>query len=240
MDEVQVKEKRNRIRTMFDAIAFRYDCLNRWLSFRRDVAWREALLEMLPCCTRLRILDLATGTGDVLLALVSGANKDSFVVGADISTAMLHGARAKIIQAGKQDCSCLVAAAAESLCFADNQFDVVTVAFGVRNFSDCNAGLSEMYRVLRPGGRALVLEFSLPENTFVRTFYLAYFRVVLPTVAGWFSHRPDAYRYLNRSVEDFPDPATFCQSLKTAGFQRIALQRLTFGIATLYIAYKTH
>lgn len=240
MGDEHIKENRNRIRAMFDAIAFRYDCLNHWLSLRRDVAWRTALLDMLPCCTRMRILDLATGTGDVLLALLSGTDAEYFVAGADISSGMLRGAQAKAAQAGVQDRCALAAAAAESLCFADNLFDVITVAFGVRNFSDRHAGLSEMCRVLRPGGRALILEFSLPENAFIRTVYLAYFRTVLPAVAGWLSRRPEAYRYLNRSVEAFPDPVAFCQSLKEAGFQRTARQRLTFGIATLYIAYKTH
>lgn len=233
-------EKRTYIRDMFDAIASHYDCINRWLSLRQDVAWRKSLLIALPCSTRLRILDLATGTGEILLSLVSDKYANNFVVGADISPVMLQAARAKISLENKGDCTALTLAAAESLCFGDNSFDLVTVAFGVRNFSDLDAGLAEMYRVLRPGGRILILEFSLPANRLIRSVYLAYFRRVLPFVAGLISRKPDAYHYLNRSVEEFPDSGEFCASLKAAGFQRIALQRLTFGIATLYIAYKTH
>ena len=240
MSDTQIREQRNRIRGMFDAIAFRYDFLNRVLSMRRDVAWRKALIAALPCATRLRILDLATGTGDVLLALLENEENENFVVGADISTAMLQAARVKIARAGRERSAALVATAAESLSFGSDHFDIVTVAFGVRNFSDRDAGLAEMCRVLRPGGRALILEFGLPEQGLVRSVYLAYFRVILPTVAALFSRQGEAYRYLNRSVEAFPDTDTFCGALKRAGFQRVAVQRLTFGIANLYIAYKTH
>ncbi|HOC70967.1 MAG: Ubiquinone/menaquinone biosynthesis C-methyltransferase UbiE [Candidatus Hydrogenedentes bacterium ADurb.Bin101] len=235
-----IDEKRGQIQGMFDAIAAHYDCINRWLSLRRDAAWRNALLVALPCSTRMTILDLATGTGEVLLSLVADKYANNFVVGADISAAMLHAARQKIEDDGKEDCTALTMAAAESLCFADNTFDLVTVAFGVRNFSDRDAGLAEMYRVLRHGGRILVLEFSLPENGFIRSAYLVYFRRILPFLAGLISRHPAAYRYLNRSVEEFPESGVFSARLKAAGFQRIALQRLTFGIATLYIAYKTH
>ncbi len=233
-------EHQGQIRGMFDAIAAHYDCINRWLSLRRDAAWRNTLLGALPCSTRMTILDLATGTGEVLLSLVANKYANNFVVGADISPAMLRAARIKIAEGNKEDCATLALAAAESLCFGDNTFDLITVAFGVRNFSDRNAGLAEMYRVLRPGGRILVLEFSLPENKFIRSVYLIYFRRILPFLAGLVSRQPDAYYYLNRSVEAFPDCDTFSASLKAAGFQRIALQHLTFGIATLYIAYKTH
>ena len=240
MTEGHTQETRNRVRSMFDAIAFRYDCLNRMLSFRRDVAWRKALIGALPFANRLRILDLATGTGDVLLALLADRNSENYVVGADISMSMLRGARAKIRRAHKESQSGLVAAAAEALSFASDQFDLVTVAFGVRNFSDRAAGLGEMFRVLKPGGRALILEFGLPRNHVVRTLYLVYFRFVLPYLAGLFSRQTAAYRYLNQSVEAFPECAVFCETLKEAGFQRIAVQQLTFGVATLYIAYKTH
>ncbi len=240
MEKAPVGENHKHIKGMFDSIASRYDCINRWLSLRRDEAWRRAMLAARPCSNRLTVLDLATGTGEVLLSLVADTYADNFVVGADISTAMLHAAQRKIAAEQKESCTALTLAAAESLCFADNSFDLVTVAFGVRNFSDRAAGLAEMNRVLRPGGRALILEFSLPENRPIRSAYLFYFRWVLPAIAGLISRQPGAYRYLNRSVEDFPDSGTFCASLKEAGFRRIALQRLTFGIATLYMAYKTH
>lgn len=228
------------IREMFDSIAHRYDCLNRWLSLRRDVAWRKALLAAMPFSNRMRILDLASGTGDVILALAADKEAENFIIGVDISTSMLKIAKKKILHAQCVRGTALTSATAENLCFPNNTFDLLTVAFGVRNFSDCEKGLREMCRVLRPGGRAYILEFSLPDNPIVRLPYLFYFRNILPRVAGWISKHPEAYHYLNDSVEIFPEREKFCATLKAAGFQRIALQRLTFGIATLYIAYKTH
>ncbi|MFA7691883.1 MAG: bifunctional demethylmenaquinone methyltransferase/2-methoxy-6-polyprenyl-1,4-benzoquinol methylase UbiE [Candidatus Hydrogenedentales bacterium] len=239
MDNTQVTANRNRIRIMFDAIAFRYDFLNRLLSFRQDVRWRRFLLDKLPQTTeKLRVLDLASGTGDVLLALLADKRAPKYVVGADISAAMLQHAQAKVRKAGVEDQCALTVGAAESLSFADESFDAVTVAFGVRNFSDRPAGLSEMHRVLRRGGCALILELSLPPNMLMRALYLIYFRATLPLLAGLFSKQRAAYHYLNRSVEAFPAPQTFCAILEEAGFQDCSYTRFTFGVAALYVASK--
>jgi len=235
----RIKEERNHIRRMFDAIAFRYDFVNRVLSLRRDVAWRKAMTAALPEQQNLQALDLAAGTCDVLLALQQPGKPVARVVGADISAAMLRCGREKINRAGCVNSSMLVQADAAALCFQDASYDVVTVAFGVRNFSELETGLREMRRVLRPGGKAIILEFSLPTRLLFRSCYLFYFRHILPRIAGLLSRQPDAYQYLNRSVEAFPYGQAFCDLLGQAGFQKIQAIPLTFGIATLYTGYKS-
>lgn len=229
---------RNQIRGMFNAIARRYDCINRLLSLRRDVAWRKIMAARLPRREQLRVLDVATGTGDVPLSLLKQRADIACIVGVDISEAMLDGARKKICRAGVADTCAVAAADAAALCFPDATFDVVTVAFGVRNFTELEAGLAEIRRVLRADGPLLALEFSLPANPLIRACYLAYFRYLLPRVGGWISRRPDAYRYLNATVEAFPYGDAFADILKRAGFNRIECHALSFGVAMLYIAYK--
>lgn len=236
---MRITEERNKIRRMFDAIAFRYDFVNRVLSLRRDVIWRKAMVTTLPQRPALHVLDLATGTGDVLLALQKTGTPVTRVVGADVSGAMLQQGREKIEQAGCTASSTLVQTDAASLCFPTHTFDVVTVAFGVRNFSELETGLREMHRVLREDGCAIILEFSLPENFLIRTSYLIYFRHLLPRIAGLLSRQPAAYQYLNRSVEAFPYGEEFCSMLHTAGYTKIEAFPLTFGIATLYVGHKT-
>jgi demethylmenaquinone methyltransferase / 2-methoxy-6-polyprenyl-1,4-benzoquinol methylase len=231
---LSANKERNHIRRMFDAIADRYDLVNRLLSFRRDIAWRRAMVAALPDGGGMRVLDLATGTCDVLLTLLDSDCPVASVVGADVSQSMLRLGGRKVAAAGKTVSVSLFQADATALCFRDGAFDAVSVAFGVRNFSDLQSGLREMRRVLRPGGRALILEFSLPANRMIRYPYLLYFRHVLPFIGGVISRQPDAYRYLNRSVEAFPYGTMFCDLLSEAGFVRVTAMPLTFGIATLY------
>ena len=232
----RIKEERNHIRRMFDAIAFRYDFVNRVLSLRRDVAWRKAMVAALPEQQQLQVLDLATGTCDVLLALQQPGSPVARVVGADVSAAMLRYGQDKINQAHRVNSSRLVQTDAAALCFRDASYDVVTVAFGVRNFSELEKGLQEMHRILRPGGKAIILEFSLPANPLLRAGYLIYFRHILPRIAGLLSRQPGAYQYLNRSVEAFPYGQAFGDLLGNAGFDAIQAHPLTFGIATLYVS----
>lgn len=234
----RIKEERNHIRRMFDTIAFRYDFVNRVLSLRRDVVWRKAMVAALPKRQHLKVLDLATGTCDVLLALKESGSPVAHVTGADVSAAMLRYGREKILQSHHAETSTLIQNDAAALCFRDASFDVVTVAFGVRNFSELETGLQEMYRILTPGGKAIILEFSLPANLLFRVGYLFYFRHILPRIAGILSRQPGAYQYLNRSVEAFPYGQAFCDLLGNAGFNNIQACPLTFGIATLYVAYK--
>lgn len=217
---------------MFDRIAPRYDLLNRLLSFRRDVAWRKALVLALPAGDRLRVLDLATGTADVLISLGAARDKIRRGTGLDKSAGMIARARPKI--AGASAPLDLVRGDACGLGFRDASFDAVTIAFGIRNVPDVPAALREMRRVLRPGGRALILEFSLPANALIRNGYLVYFRHVLPRVGGIVSGDAQAYRYLNESVESFPYGEAFLTLMREAGLRDTKAMPLSFGIATLY------
>ncbi len=225
---------RRHVRHMFDEIAGAYDLANRVLSLRRDVAWRRRLTALLPSGNRARLLDLATGTCDVLIAAHRAGCAAPGSVGADFSAGMLREGAKKLDRAGLAGALRLVCADATRLGFADAAFDAVTIAFGIRNVLDVDAALREICRVLRPGGRAVILEFSMPGNVLLRTGYLLYFRHVLPRLGGLVSGKPDAYRYLNQSVESFPHGRAFCERMEQAGFVGVTASPLSFGIATLY------
>ena len=216
---------------MFDRIAPRYDLLNRLLSMRRDVVWRKEMARQLPEGSALRILDLATGTADVLLALVRHSSNIARGVGLDMSHQMLVRGQPKIASDARLS---LMRSDATRIALPDRTFDAVTISFGIRNVMDVPAGLREMHRVLKPGGRAMVLEFSLPANAIIRWGYLLYFRNVLPFVGGMISGDAKAYRYLNETVETFPYGNAFCDLMREAGLVDVQAKPLTFGIATLY------
>ncbi len=219
---------------MFDRIAHRYDLLNRLLSFRQDVAWRKLLVKLLPDRPNLHVLDLATGTGDVLLSLCKGRKTVERAVGIDMSGKMLAIGKDKIAVQGLAHKAAMARGDATRLGVDDATFDAVTIAFGIRNVIDVDAGLREMNRILKPGGRALVLEFSLPGNALFRALYLFYFRNVLPLVGGLVSGDHAAYRYLNTTVESFPYGEAFCAMMRNAGFREVQAHALTMGIATVY------
>lgn len=223
---------------MFDLIAPRYDLLNRVLSCRRDVAWRRRLAARVADHPSRRVLDLATGTGDVLLALAE-ARAAQTAVGVDLAAEMLALAQRKLAAGGAPDSFSTIRGDAIRTAFRDGAFDAVTIAFGIRNVADVPGALLEMGRVLEPGGRVFVLEFSLPENVLVRPLYLAYFRHIVPMLGGWLGHNRAAYAYLNRSVEQFPSGKEFCAMLTAAGFTDVTAEPLTFGIATLYQGVRT-
>jgi len=219
---------------MFNRIARRYDLLNRLLSLRQDVRWRKKLTEYLPDRENLFVLDLATGTADVLLSLFANSPRVSRGIGVDPAEEMLRIGQKKIQQQQLSDRIELRTGDAMQLPFPASTFDVVTIAFGIRNVPDVPAALSEMYRILKRGGRALVLEFSLPENKLLRTLYLFYFRHILPGVGGFISGDAFAYKYLNRTVETFPYGEDFCEILRAQKFENVRYAPLTFGIATIY------
>ncbi len=229
-----------RIWAMFDRIASRYDVLNRLLSFGLDQGWRRKVVEHLETLgsARLRLLDVATGTGDLMLALTEHSDKIAEAIGIDMSSRMLDEARKKIQSLNLENRIRLQQADAQKIPFADASFDVVTIAFCIRNVGHPNAALKEMHRVLKPGGRLVVLEFSLPKNRFIRASYLFYFRHILPTVGSWISKDSSAYRYLNKTVEKFAYGPAFVKMLEQADFVRVAFQLLTFGVATIYWADK--
>ncbi|MFH1688413.1 MAG: bifunctional demethylmenaquinone methyltransferase/2-methoxy-6-polyprenyl-1,4-benzoquinol methylase UbiE [bacterium] len=229
-----ISPSRSGVGQMFDRIAHRYDLLNRLLSFGRDQAWRRQLVGYVPNDRPLELLDLACGTADVMLTLLHHRPNIEHAMGLDLSANMLklakHKTRAITPATG------FVRGGADRMPFASASFDLVTVAFGVRNFKYLETSLREVYRVLKPGGRLLVLEFSLPQNRFWRWIYLRYFRTILPIVGGFISGDSQAYRYLNQSVESFPYGRSFCRLLKEAGFSDTQNRPLTLGVASVYCA----
>jgi demethylmenaquinone methyltransferase / 2-methoxy-6-polyprenyl-1,4-benzoquinol methylase len=217
---------------MFGRIAGRYDLANRLLSGGRDVAWRRRLVAAAVAGAPRDLLDLATGSGDVAFALGRAAPA-ARITGADFCLPMLAEAERKKAAAGGSAHVAFQPADALALPFPAGSFDVVTIAFGLRNLADRARGLAEMRRVLRPGGRLLVLEFSQPQAWF-RPFYLFYLRRILPAFAGRVTGDRAAYVYLNESIESFPGRSALAAELAAAGFQRVTARALTFGIVALH------
>ncbi|MBK7142948.1 MAG: bifunctional demethylmenaquinone methyltransferase/2-methoxy-6-polyprenyl-1,4-benzoquinol methylase UbiE [bacterium] len=233
----QETPSRQQVWKMFDRIAHRYDLLNHLLSGNRDVAWRRKLATMLPTRSNLDALDLATGTGDQLITLAETGKLRSGV-GIDLAEKMLELGRAKINERQLGQLLRLQIGDAGAIPFPDRTFDLVTISFGIRNVLDVPAALREMYRVLRPEGRLLILEFSLPRNVLVRKGYLFYFRYVLPRLGAIISGDSYAYRYLNQTVETFPYGDAFCRMMSDAGFSNVQSTEVTLGVATIYAGDK--
>lgn len=229
-------DKARVIQGMFSAIAPTYDLLNRVLSFGVDASWRQALVSHLPK-GRIRVLDLACGTGDVSIA-AAHRREQARVFGADFSLGMLRGAPPKLARQRLTRRVSLQNASAEDLPYRDGVFDAVTIAFGIRNVVRRDRALAEMHRVLRPGGRALILDFSLPPQPLVRALYGFYFHRVLPFLGGLVSGNFAAYRYLPQSVAGFPPRAEFAAMLAEAGFSQVRHEDFTLGVATLYCGVK--
>ncbi len=228
---------RQQVHKMFDRIAHRYDLLNHLLSGNRDVAWRRRMSGMLPTRGDLDVLDLATGTGDQLLSLAETGKLRSGV-GIDLAEKMLAVGREKIGKRGLGNLLQMQTGDAGAIPFGNAQFDAVSISFGIRNVLDVPSALREMFRVLRPEGRAMILEFSLPRNTIIRKAYLFYFRHVLPRLGSLVSGDSYAYRYLNQTVETFPYGDAFCTLMAEAGFTSVQATEVTFGIATIYTGDK--
>lgn len=224
------------VRAMFDRIAPRYDLLNRLLSAGIDVRWRRRAVDELGSGGTARLLDLCTGTADLLLEALS-RDADRRGVGVDLSEGMLRRGGEKLVRGGLAGRTSLVAADGEGLPFASGVFGGVLVAFGIRNIADREQALREIHRVLRPGGRLVVLEFSMPRGLLGKAYRL-YFRHVLPRVGAWVSGDAEAYTYLPASVGVFPDPPAFGAMLEGAGFADVRWTRLTGGIAHLHRADK--
>jgi demethylmenaquinone methyltransferase/2-methoxy-6-polyprenyl-1,4-benzoquinol methylase len=220
------------VRTMFDRIARRYDLINRLLSFGIDQGWRRAAVAYLEAPEDARILDLCTGTADLLLEALAPAPSRRGL-GLDFSVPMLRRARAKLERHGLLGRAGVLAGDAERLPLREKRFDGALIAFGIRNVPDPEAALREIRRVLVPGGRVVVLEFSTPRGV-VGALYRLYSRHVLPRVGGLISGDPGAYAYLPASIERFPSPADFAAVLERAGFARVRHRPLTFGIAQLH------
>lgn len=231
------KGKKEQVEQMFDAIADNYDPMNRLMSLGNDKAWRREAIDSLKGCAPKRILDVATGTGDLAIMANERLCPDS-VVGIDISEGMLNVGRKKIADMGLDDVIELRVGDSTALEFADGSFDAVTVAFGVRNFENLAKGLSEMCRVLRPGGVAAILELSEPSNWFLKLGYKFYTKVVIPVFAKLLSKDTQAYVYLPQSIEAFPQGEEMKALLKNCGFSEVKVQTFTLGTCSFYYAKK--
>ena len=229
--------KKEQVADMFDTIAFRYDFLNRFLSAGIDITWRKKAIKQLVTLQPKKVLDVATGTADVAL-LTYKILKPNKIVGIDISEGMLDLGRQKIAEKGLQNTITLFTGDSENIEFEDNAFDAITVAFGVRNFQNLQKGLQEMRRVLQPGGKLVVLEFSKPKNKVFKQFYNLYMNVIAPSFGKLFAKNKDAYQYLNDSVQAFPEGQTFLTIMHEAGFTQTYLKPLSLGICTIYCGVK--
>src|SRR3989338_935262 len=223
---------------MFDDISPRYDLLNRLLSFWLDVFWRRQLVRFLPAQHNQKLLDLATGTADVPLTLVRHHKNIEYAVGIDLADKMLSIGQAKITRAKLEDKIALNHGDARQINFTADVFNVVTMAFGIRNVENPLQALREMRRVLKPEGRALILEFSLPQNKILRAAHLFYLRAVVPTIGGLVSGHREAYRYLNQTIERFSYGVEFCRMMTQAGVHNGRAHPLMGGIATIYVGEK--
>jgi demethylmenaquinone methyltransferase / 2-methoxy-6-polyprenyl-1,4-benzoquinol methylase len=228
-----------RISGMFDAIASRYDLLNHLLSAGLDTVWRKRAVAALALTGRETVLDLCTGTADLALAATSGRHgRARRVVGVDFSSAMLQIGKAKIAADGRRPPVDLLRGDATCIPLRDGTVDAATIGFGIRNVEQPAAACREILRVLKPGGRLTILEFSLPETAVLRRLYLWYFRNVLPRIGRLISKHPSAYTYLPASVEAFASPREFCRELRGAGFGTVRAVPLTFGVVIMFVAIK--
>ncbi len=232
------QQKSRAVQEMFTAIAPRYDFLNRLLSLGIDQQWRQFVGRRLADLEHPQVLDVACGTADLSLA-IRQSNRQAKVVGLDFSTQMLTLAQEKIRQLSEADGLDLLAGSAEDLPFADQSFDALTIAFGIRNVIDRPRALREFCRVMKPGARLVILEFSLPDQFLLRALYRLYFLKILPLIGGLFA-RKSAYKYLPESVVQFPERDEFARMVKGAGFSKLRYHPLTGGIVTVYLGEKIY
>lgn len=228
--------KKEQVADMFNNIAGKYDFLNHFLSMGIDKGWRKKAIAEIAKVSPKHILDVATGTGD--LAIAAAQLRPDSITGIDIAAQMLDVGRAKLKDKGLDQLITMQVGDSEALPFEDNSFDAITCAYGVRNFEHLQAGLKEMNRVMRPGGKLAILEFSHPKKFPVKQGYQFYFKYILPALGKVVSKHSTAYSYLPESVMAFPEGQRFCTILTECGFKEAHARPLTFGITTLYTATK--
>jgi demethylmenaquinone methyltransferase/2-methoxy-6-polyprenyl-1,4-benzoquinol methylase len=229
--------KKQQVAEMFNKIAFRYDFLNRFLSGGIDRKWRRKAIRELRILKPKTILDVATGTADMPIMMMKLLFPER-IEGIDISEAMLELGKQKIYKIQLQNHIRLQNGDAEAIHFPEASFDAVTVSFGVRNFQNLELGLSEMLRVLRPGGKLVILEFSKPASGLFLPFYKIYLRFIAPRIGKMVSGSPDAYQYLNKSVNAFPEGASFLEILEKTGYRDGYFRKLSLGICSIYCGTK--
>jgi demethylmenaquinone methyltransferase / 2-methoxy-6-polyprenyl-1,4-benzoquinol methylase len=232
-----IESKKKQVERMFDKIAFRYDFLNRFLSAGIDIRWRKKAIRELVSIQPKNILDVATGTGDFAVTSYK-ILKPEKITGIDISEGMLDVGRKKIRNLGLDGHIRLLNGDSEAIFFDDGSFDAVTVAFGVRNFENLEKGLSEIYRVLKPGGKLVVLECSKPSLPVIKNLYNFYMKFITPKVGKLISKNNDAYQYLNNSVQQFPERQTFIHILNQLKYRHSFYKTLSLGICTIYCGEK--
>ena len=234
----QEQSKKEQVEQMFDNIAPTYDKLNHIMSLNIDRVWRRRVMRIVRRAKAHKIMDVATGTGDLAIAMAKRVDRTQ-ILGVDLSEEMLAVARRKVEKQGLEERIMLEKGDAENLAMVTTEsIDAATVAFGVRNFENIERGLSEIYRTLKPGGKLVVLEFSMPKNRFVRWVYSQYAHRLLPRIGGMISKDKQAYTYLPDSVEEFPAPERFAEMLRSVGFTRVKTRSQSFGIAYIYDATK--
>lgn len=231
------RSKKEQVEQMFDTISGNYDGLNKVISLGSDVRWRKKVIKMIAARKPQSILDIATGTGDLALQFADSTNA-SRIVGLDISEGMLTVAKKKSKDSGLADRVDFIKGDSEALPFEDNSFEAITVSFGIRNFEDLEKGLSEIYRVLVPGGLFVILETSVPERFPFKQGYYAYTKAILPLIGKIFSRDKVAYRYLSESAATFPHGEALNNILRKIGFIEVKNNPQTFGVATIYSATK--
>ncbi|WP_025742898.1 bifunctional demethylmenaquinone methyltransferase/2-methoxy-6-polyprenyl-1,4-benzoquinol methylase UbiE [Aquimarina pacifica] len=230
------RSKKEQVTEMFDTISENYDGLNRVISFGIDIKWRKKVVSLVKNTNPKRILDVATGTGDLAINLSETGALE--IIGLDISKGMLSIGRKKILDKKLENVITMVQGDSEKLTYDDHYFDAVTVAFGVRNFENLEKGLSEIYRVLKPGGTFIVLETSIPTKTPYKQGYKLYTTRILPLIGKLFSKDKSAYSYLSESAAAFSYGEAFNNILKKIGFIEVKDNPQTFGVATIYVATK--
>ncbi len=229
--------KKEQVAGMFDNIAVRYDFLNRFLSAGIDISWRKKAIHQLKEINPKQILDVATGTADVAIMMTKILDADK-ITGIDISNGMLDIGRQKINKLDLKNKIELLNGDSEAINFNDNSFDAVTVAFGVRNFQNLEKGLAEIKRVLKPGGKLVILEFSHPKLPIIKTIYQLYMSIITPGIGKLFSKNKDAYQYLDESIKKFPEGKQFIEVLNKTGYQNSYSKTLSLGICSIYCGKK--
>ena len=231
------KSKKQQVEDMFNRIATGYDLMNHLLSVGIDTSWRKKAISILKKTNPLSILDVATGTADMAIMASKLLNPHK-IIGIDLSEKMLEFGRNKIEKEGLTQQIELLKGDGETINFPDNSFDAVMVAFGVRNFENLERGLAEMYRVLKPSGSLVILEFSTPRFFISKKLYNLYMGIVAPEIASWFKQNKDAYKYLNKSANAFPDRKKFTTLLSQSGFINTDYKPLSLGICCIYTGEK--
>lgn len=229
---------RSEIWKMFDSISSTYDKTNRLMTMGLDLYWRKKMSFFLPKKENLKLLDCATGTADQIISLLKNSSRITEAKGIDLSEEMIQIGRKKISASPFKEKVALTVASALDLPFEDETFDCITMSFGIRNVTSVNACLQEMFRTLKPEGRVLILETSIPKSSLLKALHLFYLRKILPFVGGIISKQKKAYEYLNQTTETFPSGLAFAEKLQEVGFKNVVCHPLTFGSVSIYIGDK--